>query len=57
LQINGKVRDHLLVPAEISREELEKLAINNQRVQERAEQAEIKRLIVVPGKLVNVVMG
>ncbi|MDD2432868.1 MAG: leucine--tRNA ligase [Clostridia bacterium] len=57
LQINGKVREHLIVPVEISREEIEKLALNTERVQKTAIGKEIKRVIVVPGKLVNVVIS
>lgn len=55
IQINGKVRDRFLVPAEISenREELERRAI--EQIEGRLDGRTIKRVIVVPGKLVNVV--
>jgi leucyl-tRNA synthetase len=54
LQINGKVRDRLDVPTQISREDLEKLALANERVQEHLTGKQIKKIIVVPGKLVNI---
>ncbi len=57
LQVNGKVRDRVDVPAEISREDLEKLALANERVQEHLAGKQVKKIIVVPGKLVNVVAG
>lgn len=54
LQVNGKVRDRLDVPAQISREDLEKLALANARMQEHLTGKQIKKIIVVPGKLVNI---
>jgi leucyl-tRNA synthetase len=54
LQVNGKVRDRLDVPAQISPAELEKLALANARVQEHLAGKQIKKIIVVPGKLVNI---
>ena len=54
LQVNGKLRDRMDVPAQISREELEKLALANERVQEHLAGKQIKKIIVVPGKLVNI---
>jgi leucyl-tRNA synthetase len=56
LQINGKVRERLVVPAGLSREALEKLALNTEKVQTAAAGKQIKKVIVVPGKLVNVVV-
>ncbi len=57
LQVNGKVRDRMDVPAEISREDLEKLALANEHVQEHLAGKQVKKIIVVPGKLVNIVAG
>jgi leucyl-tRNA synthetase len=54
LQVNGKLRDRMDVPAQISREDLEKLALANERVQEHLAGKQIKKIIVVPGKLVNI---
>jgi leucyl-tRNA synthetase len=55
LQVNGKVRDRMDVPAQISREDLEKLALANERVCEHLTGKQVKKVIVVPGKLVNIV--
>src|ERR1017187_295933 len=54
LQVNGKLRDRMDVPAQISREDLEKIALANERVQEHLAGKQIKKIIVVPGKLVNI---
>jgi len=51
---HGKLRDRMDVPAQISPAELEKLALANERVQEHLTGKQIKKVIVVPGKLVNI---
>ena len=55
LQINGKVRDKLRVPVGLDRAAMEKLAMEQPRVQELTEGRNIVKVICVPGKLVNVV--
>jgi leucyl-tRNA synthetase len=56
IQINGKVRDRLTVPAEVSHDqaELEKRALA--QIQSRLDGKHIVKVIVVPGRLVNVVV-
>jgi leucyl-tRNA synthetase len=56
IQINGKVRDRFCVPAEISedRAELERRALA--QIQARLNEKQIVKVIVVPGRLVNVVV-
>jgi len=56
LQINGKLRGSLVVPAGASKQEIEKLAIASEAFVKHAEGATAKRVIVVPGRLVNVVL-
>ena len=56
LQINGKVRDRIMIATGISREEMEAAAKNNSRVQELTAGKTIVKLICVPDKLVNVVV-
>jgi leucyl-tRNA synthetase len=56
LQVNGKLRAKLTVPAEVSKEELEKLAMQDQRIQELTSGKNIVKTIVVPGRLFNVVV-
>ncbi|HCA10986.1 MAG TPA: leucine--tRNA ligase, partial [Marinobacter adhaerens] len=55
LQVNGKVRAKEDVPADISKADLEKLALENENVMRFTEGATVRKVIVVPGKLVNVV--
>jgi len=54
LQVNGKVRDKVQVPAEISKEELEKLILSSDRVKQYLEGKTVLKVITVPGKLVNI---
>ena len=56
LQINGKVRDRIMIATGISREEMEEAAKNNKRVQELTADKTIVKMICVPDKLVNVVV-
>ena len=56
LQINGKLRGSILIPADASKEHIEKTAVSNEMVQKQAAGGAIKRVIVVPGRLVNVVL-
>jgi leucyl-tRNA synthetase len=54
-QVNGKVRDRVSAPSGATREELERLALGARGVQARLDGHPVVRVIVVPGKLVNVV--
>jgi leucyl-tRNA synthetase len=56
LQINGKLRGAILVPAGASKEAIEAIAVASEPVQTQAQGGAIKRVIVVPGRLVNVVL-
>ena len=53
VQVNGKLRDVLKVAAEASREELEAAALASEKVKPYIEGKTIKKIIVVPKKLVN----
>ena len=55
IQINGKLRDKVSVLATATKEEIEKAALNTTRVQELLAGLTIRKVIVVPGKLVNIV--
>ncbi|NMF63481.1 leucine--tRNA ligase [Brasilonema octagenarum] len=57
IQVNGKKRADLQVPAQADKAELEKYARESEIVQRFIEGKEIKKVIVVPGKLVNFVLG
>ncbi len=56
IQINGKRRGELSVAKDLSKEEVEKLALAHDAVQKALEGAAPKKLIVVPGRIVNVVI-
>lgn len=56
LQINGKVRERISVPTEISGSELERLALEQEKVKKYLVGQDIVKVIAVPGKLVNVVV-
>ncbi|HJG15161.1 MAG TPA: leucine--tRNA ligase [Ligilactobacillus salivarius] len=57
VQINGKVRQHLQVSKDASREELQDLALNDERIKQELADKEIKKVIAVPGKLVSIVVA
>ena len=56
VQINGKVKDKIEVDAESSKEDLEKTALNSEKIKELTSGKQIVKVIVVPGKLVNIVV-
>ncbi len=56
LQVNGKVRDVATVSATASKDELEQIALSNERLQKFIDGKEIRRVIVVPGRMVNMVV-
>ncbi|HLR09532.1 MAG TPA: leucine--tRNA ligase [Bacillota bacterium] len=55
LQVMGKVRAKIHVPKDISKEELEKRALEHDKIKEWVAGKTIRKVIVVPGKLVNIV--
>ncbi len=55
VQVKGKLRDTLTVAKGTAREELERLALASDKVQRALEGAEVKKVIVVPDRLVNLV--
>jgi len=57
VQINGKLRDRMSVPVSSGEEELKRVVLGRERVRAFTEGKRIRKIIVVPGKLVNVVCG
>ena len=55
IQVNGKVRERIEVPSDISENEVRTLALSNPRVVSFVGDATVRKVIYVPGKLVNVV--
>ncbi len=56
IQINGKRRAEISVPKDMPKDEVEKIALNTEAVQKALEGAAPKKVIVVPGRIVNVVV-
>ncbi|WP_417242035.1 leucine--tRNA ligase [Celeribacter sp.] len=56
IQINGKRRDEITVPTDMPKEEIEKLVLANNAVIKALDGGQPKKLIVVPGRIVNVVV-
>lgn len=56
VQVNGKLRSRLFVSPDVSREELERAALADEKVQAAAAGRDVAKVIVVPQKLVNVVI-
>jgi leucyl-tRNA synthetase len=56
VQINGKVRDKMHLPKGIAKEELEKMAFDLKKIQERLEGMSVIKTIVISDKLVNIVV-
>ena len=57
VQVNGKVRQHLQVAKDASREELQTLALNDDKIKQELAGKEVKKVIAVPGKLVSIVVA
>ncbi|ROU01989.1 leucine--tRNA ligase [Marinobacter sp. R17] len=55
LQVNGKVRSKVDVPANLPKDALEALALDDENVQRFTDGKTVRKVIVVPGKLVNIV--
>jgi len=56
IQVNGKVRDKILMSTDISQEELEKKAKESEKIKKYINGKEIKKVIFVKGKLLNIVI-
>jgi leucyl-tRNA synthetase len=56
IQVNGKLRDRISMPAGVTDEEARHAALANEQVQKHLEGRTPRQVIVVPGKLVNVVI-
>ncbi len=56
VQVNGKVRDRILVSADANKGELERIALASRRAEVFIKSKEVVKVITVPGKLVNIVV-
>ena len=57
IQINGKLRDRVKMPIVATEEELKAVALSNAKVQDRIASKTVRKVIVVPKKLVNIVVN
>ena len=55
VQVNGKLRARIQVPADVSKEDAEKAALADENVTAHTDGKTVRKIIVVPGKLVNIV--
>jgi leucyl-tRNA synthetase len=56
VQVNGKVRDRISVPVDIKEEQAKELALSSEAVAKYLQDKEPRKVILVPGKLVNIVV-
>ena len=56
VQVNGKVRDRITVPADTGPEQAKEIALASAAVQKFLDGREPRKVILVPGKLVNIVV-
>jgi len=56
VQVNGKVRDKITVPADIEEKEMKEIALSSKRLKQFIQGKEVAKVIIVPKKLVNVVV-
>jgi leucyl-tRNA synthetase len=56
VQVNGKVRERIEVPTDISEEEVRRQVLNNERVMSFIGDATVQKIIYIPGRLANVVV-
>ena len=56
IQVNGKVRDKVTAAVSISEEEVKELAFSQEKVKSRLEQSEVKKVIYIPRRLLNIVV-
>ena len=55
VQVNGKVRDKIIVPVSINEKEAHKTALSSPKITTHLENSKLRRIIYIPGKLVNIV--
>jgi len=56
LQVNGKLRGSIKVSSQATKEEIEKIALDSEAYKNQAKGANPKKIIVVAGRLVNIVL-
>ena len=57
MQVNGKVRGHVTVPADADDDAVQQAALQVERVAAALHGAEVRRVVVVPGRMINFVIA
>ena len=57
LQVNGKLRAKIEVSKDLDKDALEALALENEAVKKYTDEGTVRKVIVVPGKLINIVVN
>lgn len=57
IQVNGKVRGRIVISNDMTKEEIESTVLSNDKIEEWTQGKQIRKVIVVPKKLVNIVIG
>ena len=57
VQVNGKLRAKIIVPADADQKQIEETAVSDDNVQKFIAEKDIRKVIVVPGRLVNIVVS
>ena len=57
IQVNGKLRAKIEIESSLDKTSIEKLALGNEHVQQFTDGKEVKKIIYVPKKLLNIVIG
>ena len=56
VQINGKVKDKVVVSADADKGQLEKIALENDKIKRLLEGRSVVKVVAVPGRLINIVV-
>ena len=57
VQVNGKLRSKISVPVDADNDAIENIALNDDKIQRNIQDKAVRKVIIVPGRLVNVVVG
>ena len=56
VQINSKMRGKLMLPNGVSQEEIKEILLNDEKITAALDGKEIKKLIVIPNRLINIIV-
>ena len=56
VQINGKIRDKMMIAAELNPQQMQEVALNNDKIKELIDGKQVVKVIAVPKKLINIVV-